>query len=286
MANEAIAFIRKNADRPFFLNYWCFSVHSPWGAKPEIIEKYKAKADPTDPQHNPLYAAMVQSLDENVGRLVKTLDDLKLSDNTIIVFFSDNGGVTFADQDGHIVTSNAPLRGGKATIYEGGTREDCIVIWPEVVKPGSRSDEVIQSIDFYPTVLDMLGQRPRLGQRFDGVSIVPALRRTRRLSREAIFCYFPHSIPRTGAVPSAYVRKGDWKLMRLFHQGDGGRHAFELYNLKDDIGETKNLAAQMPRKVKELDRLVERFLKDTRAVLPKPNPKYDPAARKPEVKSP
>lgn len=284
MADEAIAFIRKNADRPFFLNYWCFSVHSPWDAKPEIVEKYKAKADPSDPQHNPLYAAMVQSLDENVGRLVKTLDDLKLSDNTIIVFFSDNGGVTFADQEGHIVTSNAPLRGGKATIYEGGTREDCVVIWPGVVKPGSKSDEVIQSIDFYPTMLDMLKLKPRPGQRFDGVSIVPVLRQTRRLNREAVFCYFPHIIPRTGAVPSAYVRKGDWKLIRLFHQGEGGNHAYELYNLADDIGESKNLAAQMPTKVEGMDRLLDAFLLKTKAVLPKPNPRHDPKAKRPEAK--
>lgn len=284
MAKEAIEFVKKNADRPFFLNYWCFSVHSPWDAKPELVEKYRAKADPSNPQRNPLYAAMVQSLDENVGRLLKTLDDLKLSDNTIIVFFSDNGGVTFEDQNGNIVTSNTPLRGGKATIYEGGTREDCIVIWPEVIEPGSKSDEIIQSVDFYPTILDVLKLKPKPDQRFDGTSILPVLKQTSKLDREAIFCYFPHNTPRTGAVPSVYVRKGDWKLIRLFHQGDGGRHAYELYNLKDDLGEMRNLAAGMPEKVKELDHLLDCFLRETRAVLPKPNPKYDPTARRPEVR--
>ena len=287
MASEAIEFIRKNADRPFYLNYWCFSVHSPWGAKPELIEKYRAKADPDDPQHNALYGAMVQSLDENVGRLVKTLDELKLSDNTIIVFFSDNGGVCFADQYGNQVTSNAPLRGGKATIYEGGTREDCIVVWPGVVKPGSKSDAVIlQSVDFHPTLLDMLGMTPRSRPRFDGVSFARTLRGKGAPDRDAMFCFFPHSIPRTDAVPSVYVRKGDWKLIRLFHQGDDGSHVYELYNLKDDIGETRNLAAEKPERVKELDRLIDGFLKDTEAVLPKPNPRYDPSAKRPEAKSP
>jgi arylsulfatase A-like enzyme len=282
MATEATEFIKANANRPFFLNYWCFSVHSPWGAKPSLIERYRAKADPKNPQHNPLYAAMVHSLDENVGRLIKTLDDLKLSDNTIIVFFSDNGGVTFKDQHDNVVTSNAPLRGGKATIYEGGTREDCVVVWPGTVKPGSKSDEIIQSIDFYPTILDILGLKPRPTQEFDGISFVPALRQTGKLGREAIFCYFPHETPVTGAVPSVYVRKGDWKLIRLFHQGDDGAHVYELYNLKRDIGETKNLAAGLPEKVRELDRLIDGFLTDTKAVLPKPNPSYDPTARRPE----
>lgn len=284
MATEAVKFIEENADKPFFLNYWCFSVHAPWNAKPELVEKYRKKADPKDPQHNAIYGAMVQSLDEAVGRLVKTLDDLKLADNTIIVFFSDNGGVTFEDQDGNIVTSNAPLRGGKATIYEGGTREDCIVVWPGVVKPGLKSDEVIQSVDFYPTMLDMLRLKPKPDQKFDGISIMPILKQTGKLDREAIFCFFPHAIPVTGAVPSVYVRKGEWKLIRLFHQGDGGAHVYELYNLKDDIGETKNLAAEMPERVKELDRLIDGFLNDTKAVLPKPNPKYDPTAKRPEGK--
>ncbi|HET6455718.1 MAG TPA: sulfatase [Armatimonadota bacterium] len=281
MAEEAVKFIKKNADRPFFLNYWAWSVHSPWGAKPELIEKYKAKADPSDPQHNALYAAMVQSLDEAVGKLIQTLDDLKIADNTIIVFFSDNGGVAFDDQYGNQVTSNSPLRGGKATMYEGGTREDCIVVWPRVVKAGSSSDEIVQSIDFYPTILDMLNLKPKPGQKFDGISITPALKQKGGLDREAIFCHFPNDIPRTATLPAVYVRKGDWKLIRFFHQGENGAHTYELYNLKDDLGETRNLAGGMPSKVKELDALIERFLKDTKAVLPKPNPMYDPKAKRP-----
>ena len=282
MGQEAARFIQESRDRPFFANYWHFSVHAPYvvngqlQAKAQLIDKYRAKADPTSPQRNPVYAAMVETLDANVGRIVDTLDELGLSDNTIVIFFSDNGGVHFTDIEGTPVTSNLPLRGGKATIYEGGTREDCIVVWPGRVKAGSRSDAIIQSVDFYPTILDMLGLKPRASQRFDGISITPALRRTGKLPREAIFCYFPHVTPATGAIPSAYVRKGDWKLIRFLYDGPDFAHRYELYNLRDDVGETNNLADRMPGRVKELDALIEGFLRDTHAVLPKPNPAYQP----------
>lgn len=286
MAQEAIHFIRQNKHRPFFLNYWAFSVHSPYQAKPRLIEKYVAKADPHDGQHNPLYAAMVQSLDENVGRLMDTLDSLGLADHTIIVFFSDNGGVHFKgfDNEENVydapLTSNAPLRGGKGTIYEGGTREPCLVVWPGQVRPGSKSEAVIQSVDFYPTILEMLGLKPRVGQLQDGLSIVPALRESGSLGREAIFCFFPHVTPITGGLPAAYVRQGDWKLIRVFHDGPNMAHRYELYNLKDDVGETTNLAEKMPDKVRQLDILLEDFLVRTHAVVPRPNPNYNPDTKR------
>ena len=285
MAGEAVKFLKEHKDRPFFMTYWCFSVHGPFDAKKEYIEKYRKKADPKAAQRNPLYAAMVQSMDEAVGRLLNTLDELGLADNTLIVFFSDNGGVHWAGHGGTgtedelkvtPITSNAPLRGGKATIYEGGTREPCIVIWPGQVKPGAKSEAIIQSIDFYPTVLEMLGLRPKEGQKFDGVSIVPALRQTGALAREAIFCHCPHATPATSQLPAVDVRKGDWKLIRFFHDGPHFAHRYELYNLKDDIGETNSLAEKMPDRVKELDALIERFLADSKAVLPLPNPAYRP----------
>jgi len=279
MASEAAKFLKENKDRPFFMTYWCFSVHAPWDAKKEYIEKYRAKADPRSPQRCPVYGAMVQSMDEAVGRLLGTLDELGLADNTIIVFFSDNGGVHFHQIGDAPVTSNAPLRGGKATIYEGGTREPCLVVWPGQVKPGSKSDAVIQSIDFYPTILDMLGLAPKQGLKFDGTSIVPVLRGAATLPREAIFCHFPHATPATGQLPAVYVRKGEWKLIRFFHDGPNFAHRYELYNLKTDVSETTNLADDMPDRVKELDALIEKFLKDSGAVLPKPNPAYSPGVR-------
>jgi len=279
MATEAIKFIKENKDRPFFVNYWCFSVHAPWGAKPNLIEKYRAKADPKNPQRNPIYGAMVQSMDEAVGQLLRTLDELGLTENTILIFFSDNGGVHFAEIEGAPITSNWPLRGGKATTYEGGTREPCVIVWPGgVVNPGSQSNAIIQSIDFYPTLLEMTGLRPREGQKFDGISIVPALK-GKPLGRDTIFCHFPHSPVKAGGLASTYVRKGDWKLIRFYCDNDDQTDRLELYNLKDDIGETNNLAAKMPEKVKELNVLIDQFLKDTRAIVPIKNPAYNSTVR-------
>jgi arylsulfatase A-like enzyme len=283
MAREAVAFIGENKDRPFFLNYWCFSVHSPWDGKQELIDKYARKADPKSGQRHPVYGAMVQSMDEAVGALLDALDANGLADNTLIVFFSDNGGYAWearnrADLAGVPVTSNAPLRGGKATLYEGGTREPCIVVWPGQVAPGTKSDALIQSIDFCPTLLEMLALQPAPGQRFDGISIVPALR-GQPLQREALFCYFPHEIPgEIGTKPGVWVRQGDWKLIRHFFDGPTQTHAYELYNLKDDLSETTNLAAQEAERVKALDALIDGFLAETKPLLPRPNPAYDPAA--------
>ncbi len=283
VASEVVKFIEANKDRPFFVNYWCFSVHAPYDAKSALIEKYRKKADPNYPQRHPVMGAMVESLDQNVGRVVRAIDRLGLADKTIIIFFSDNGGVHWVapPRSGNTydcpITSNWPLRGGKATIYEGGTREPFIVVWPGVVEPGSRSAQVVSSIDFYPTILEMLGLRPRPGQKFDGMSIVPSLRGG-RLGREAIFCHFPHYVAINGNLPATYVRKGKWKLIRFYADGPNQTDRFELYDLEADIGETNNLAPKMPEKVRELNALIERHLKETGAVVPKPNPRYNPNA--------
>jgi arylsulfatase A-like enzyme len=279
MAEEAVKFLRGSKDRPFFLNYWCFSVHAPHDAKQSLVERYAARADPDSAQRHPVYGAMVHSMDDAVGRLLGTVDELGLADDTIIIFFSDNGGIHWPSRQCYPelpVTSNAPLRGGKATIYEGGSREPLIVVWPGAVQAASTSDEIVQSIDFYPTILEMLGLERQPGQEFDGISMVPALK-GESLDREAIFCYFPHqpAIP-DARPPSVYVRKGDWKLIRIFFDGDDFAHRYELYNLRDDEGETNNLAGALPARVKELDALIEQFLRDSNAVLPKPNPAYDP----------
>ena len=283
MAEEAEKFIAANKDRPFYLNYWAFSVHSPWQAKPALLEKYKRKADPNNPQHNPVYAAMVESLDTAVGRLVKAIDASGAADNTIIVFFSDNGGVFWsaktekamldAGYEDIPITSNAPLRAGKASVYEGGTREPMIVVWPRRVKAGSKSDAIVQSIDFHPTLLDMAGLKAKPEQKFDGISIVPALS-GKPLQREAIFCHFPHYTPAAGNIPGSWVRKGDWKLIRVWCDGPDQTDRHELYNLKSDIGESRDVATKYPDRVHELSALLDGFLAGTHAVVPKPNPAY------------
>lgn len=283
MAREAIAFMKANQDRPFYLNYWAFSVHSPWDAKSEYIPPYEFRADASLAQRNPLYAAMVQSLDEAVGTLLAAVDELGMAERTLVVFFSDNGGVHWLDDRMRQQfrmncppTSNAPLRGGKATLYEGGTREPCIVVWPGRVKPGSRSDALLSSVDFTPTLLEMLDVKPAETKRFDGVSQVPALL-GKDAPRQEVYCYFPHYTPATGNVPGAWVRKGDDKLIRFFCDNADQSDRFELYDLAKDPGETKNLAADMPGRVKELNELLDEHLKEIGAVLPKLNPNYEGA---------
>lgn len=294
MASEAIKFIRANKDKSFFLNYWAFSVHAPFDAKADLIQKYAAKADPNDPQRCAVYGAMVQTFDENVGQLIRVLDELKLTDNTIIVFFSDNGGNMYDRLDdlrGTMFaidnpvqrippTSNAPLRGGKATIYEGGTRVPCVVIWPGKVEPGSRSPAPLSSVDWYPTILDMTGVTPKETVKFDGVSQKPALLGL-GTPRDTVFCCFPHYVQATGAVPSVWVRRGDWKLIRFFCDGPEQADRFELYNLKSDMGETKNVAAEHPDLVKEFNTLIGGHLKEIDAVIPVKNPAYDSTAKAP-----
>ena len=166
MGDEAVAFIEKHKNEPFYLNYWQFSVHAPFDAKASLIEKHRKRIDPTDPQRSPTYAAMVESLDDNVGKILDTLDRLKLADRTIIVFYSDNGGNMYDEVDGTTPTSNVPLRGGKATMYEGGVRVPCVVVWPGTVPGGSRCDAIIQSTDLYPTRARGIGTRTETGTGF------------------------------------------------------------------------------------------------------------------------
>lgn len=289
MASEAVKFIEANKDHPFFLNYWAFSVHAPYDAKPSYVEQARRAMDEHLPQRNPLYAAMVHSLDDGVGTLVKALEANHLMEKTIIVFFSDNGGVNWQalKKEGKggpddlakpyaaiPPTTNAPLRGGKASIYEGGTREPCFVIWPGVVKPNTRTDAMIQSIDFYPTLAEMVGAKMPLSQVLDGRSFVPVLKGATATHRDTIFNFFPHHIIATSQLPAASVRHGDWKLIRYFHDGPNQAHRYELYQLRDDLGETKNLADRETAKVKELDALLEHFLTETTALVPGANPAY------------
>jgi arylsulfatase A-like enzyme len=277
MAKEAVSFMQANRSKPFFLNYWMFSVHAPFNAKPDLIDKYRKKigGNAEAAQRCPTYAAMIESMDDAVGTLLDEIDRLGIADNTIIVFASDNGGNMYNWVDNTVPTSNAPLRGGKASMYEGGVRGPCSIVWPNIVAANSQSDQPIQSCDFYPTILDMLNLQPQPDQSFDGISITPTLRGERQ-QRDEIYTYFPHS-PRIPdwLPPAASVVKGDWKLIRLFNNGDAGNHRWKLYNLKQDIGERNDLANDQPEKVKELDNLIEQYLIDTDAVQPTANPNFD-----------
>lgn len=219
---------------------------------------------------------MIESMDDAVGTLIDTLDRLGIAENTIIVFASDNGGNMYNWVDNTVPTSNAPLRGGKATMYEGGVRGPCSIVWPNHFEKGVTSKEIIQSCDFYPTILDMLELKPKPSQKFDGISLVPALDQ-KKLQRDAIFTYFPHS-PRVPdwLPPAISVHQGDWKLIRLFQNGEDGAHRWKLYNLADDIGETKDVSQAYPDRVAKLDALIETFLKETNAAVPLANPNFVP----------
>jgi arylsulfatase A-like enzyme len=283
MSREAAKYIAAHKDKPFFLNYWAFSVHSPWNARADYIEHFKAKADPKNPQHNPLYAAMVKSLDDGIGRLLQAVDDAGIADNTLIVFYSDNGGYAYppraTEPKGYAdipATSNHPLRSGKASLYEGGTREPFLFAWPGKAKAGATSDILFQSVDFYPTLLSLVGIKPRAGLQLDGHDQSEALLGGAS-PRDRVFCHFPHGnaardSEMDGYYAGTYVRKGDWKLIRFYARNDDGSDDLELYDLKNDVGERHNLAKEKPELVKELNALITGFLKDTEAVIPKLNP--------------
>jgi arylsulfatase A-like enzyme len=291
MSKEAAKYIAAHKAKPFYLNYWAFSVHSPWNARADYIEHFKAKADPKNPQHNALYAAMVKSLDDGVGRIVQAIDDAGIADNTIIVFYSDNGGYAYppkkTDPEGYAdipATSNLPLRSGKASLYEGGTREPFIFAWPGKAKAGATSDILFQSVDFYPTLLSFVGLKPHDGIKLDGLDQSKALLGGES-PRDRVFCHFPHGNATQASVmdgfyAGTYVRKGDWKLLRFYVRNDDGSDDLELYDLKNDLGERRNLAKEKPELVKELNGLITDFLKDTEAVIPKLNPNFGKAAPK------
>lgn len=273
LTDEALKFIETNKDKAFFLYLPHYAVHTPLQAKAEIIEKYKKKPD-SGGQNNPKYAAMIESTDQGVGRILDKLEELDLANNTIVFFFSDNGGV-------RTITSNAPLRGGKGMLYEGGIREPMCVRWPGVVKAGTRCDTPIIGIDFYPTLLEIAGVRKPKGKLLDGKSILPLLKGGNSLNRKALFWHFPAYLqgraegardPYFRTRPGGAIRVGDWKLVEYFEDG-----TLELYNLKEDIGEKKNLAKVISEKTRELHNLMLTWRKAIDAPVPTElNPEYDP----------
>ncbi|MGZ0655450.1 sulfatase [Coraliomargarita sp. W4R72] len=291
MAAEAIAWMGEVADEPFYLQYWQFSVHAPFDAKEELIDQYRTRIDMDSSQRSPTYAAMVHSLDDAVGALLDEIDRLGIADKTVIIFFSDNGGnmhsgISEVDRDGKPYvarpTDNAPLRGGKATVYDGGIRVPMVVAWPGVTEAGSRNDALVQSTDFYPTILHLAGLTVPKDHIIDGVDFKSALR-GEDFDRGPIFTYFPGSPPVLNWLPPAItVHLGEWKLIRIFHYGDGGGHAYRLYNLSDDIGEQNDLSQSEVERVKWMDALIEEHLQECGTLIPQLNPNFDPSKFRPE----
>lgn len=270
LGDEAIKFIEQHKDGPFFLYFPHFAVHLPIQAKEETIEKFRALKRPGQFQTNEVYAGMIESMDDTVGRMRRKLEDLNLADHTVIVFASDNGGRV-------PTTSNLPLRVGKGSCYEGGTRVPLIVYWPGVTKPGSICETPVISMDFYPTLLDIAEVKGVPRGTVDGVSLVPLLRRTGGIKRDALFWHYPHYqlYQLGGTTPYGAIRAGDFKLIEFY---DNMR--VELFNLRDDIGEKHNLAELMPKKATELRERLHAWRQEVAAQMPSPNPNYDPS--KPE----
>jgi len=280
VTDKAIEFIEHNRDDPFLLMLCLYDVHSPFEGKPDLVEKYSAKCEPySAPQSHPVYGAMVEEVDLCVGRVTQALNDVGVDDNTILVFFSDNGGDMYDKPDGVLPTSNAPLRGGKANLFEGGVREPLVVVWPDKVPADQRSDAFVSSVDFYPTLLELAGIQLPDGHVVDGVSQVPVWCGEAEAVRDEIFCFFPHYTPATGQLPGVSLRVGDWKLIRYFYDSPDQTHRYELYNLRDDLGETRNLAGQDPQRVKNMDSRIEEILRDTKCVVPVKHDGYDRTAK-------
>lgn len=256
-ADEAVGFIERNKDRPFLLYLSHYAVHTPIQAKKDLIARYEALRDGQG-QDDAVYAAMVHSVDDAMGRLLETLDRTGLADRTLIVFTGDNGGL---DRQGR-PTENAPLRSGKGYAYEGGLRTPWIVRWPGVTEAGAVSREPIASIDLLPTIAAAVGTRPPADRAIDGVDLGPALRGG-GLPDRALVWHFPHYRHGPGHDPYSAIRQGDWKLIRFYDPAKT-----ELYNLADDLGETNDLAGSMQAKAKQLEALMDDRLRDVGARLP------------------
>lgn len=259
--NAAIHAIDGFGADPFFLNLWFHSPHTPIESKPEHTAYFEKKLRPGLHHQNAKYAGMVRSVSQNFGRLMQHLEARGLADNTVVVFFSDNGGYT-EKYAGQTVTNNAPLRSGKGSLYEGGVRVPLLIRWPGVTKGGACDTPVI-SCDFFPTLLEIAGLDDRAP---DGVSLVPLLRNpSAALPARDLFFHYPHYYPTTS--PVSMVRSGDWKLLEYFEDG----HT-ELYNLAADPSEANNQAAAQPQKARELLEKLRNWRKEVGARLPVRNP--------------
>lgn len=268
LADKTLAFIEANRDRPFFVYLADHAVHAPYDPKPDLLAKYTRKAAAAaDRRDDPAYAATIEAVDENVGRIVAGLERLGLTDDTYVIFTSDNGGTQ---------RYTPPLRGSKGQLYEGGIRVPLVVAGPGVVRRGSTSDVPVASIDLYPTLLDLAGAAAPAGQTLDGISWAAVPRGEPAPARERLFWHFPCYVGK--APPSSAIREGDYKLIEFFE--DGGRT--ELYDLSTDPGESRDLAGSQPEKARALVATLRSWQRETKAALPAgPNPAYDPAADRP-----
>lgn len=296
LTDQAIGFIEKHRERPWFFYLAHHTVHGKVSAPPALVEKYRAQGAPADGLHNATYLAAIEHLDASIGRLLAKLDELRLRENTLVVFLSDNGGV-FETYDKKALAStgvplerlevsvrefsNAPLRAGKGSAYEGGIRVPCLVRWPGTVKPGTVSATPVHVVDWLPTLFAAAGARLPQNYPVDGANLVPLLRGN-ALPPRPLYWYLPLYDLRWAATPSAILREGDWKLIESFgdwFDGDGKLHVgnhLELFNLRTDLGETRNLAPNEPERTAQLRARLHAWMKSVPVPIPAANPHFDP----------
>jgi arylsulfatase A-like enzyme len=280
LATEASKFIEAHQDRPFFAYFSFYSVHTPLIARKDLQTKYEEKRkrlqlqerwgreherDVRLVQEHAVYAAMVEAMDLAVGKVLSKLDELGLSENTLVIFTSDNGGLSTSEG---WPTSNLPLRGGKGWMYEGGIREPLLVRWPAVIEAGRVIDRPVSSPDFFPTLLDATNTKPQLNQTLDGQSLLP-LFKGESLPERSLFWHYPH-YGNQGGAPGAAIRRGEWKLIEWFEDD-----RVELFNLAADLGEESNLSGKEPKLVAELRNELHAWQRDVGVKYAIPNPNYD-----------
>ena len=281
LAERTEEFLREHADdgKPWVCLLSHFAVHIPVEARADLIEKYRAKPKAEGHPSDPAFAAMLEMVDESVGRLRAVLEETGQAEDTVVIFTSDNGGLhthfsgepLSHGQAGRVVSSNAPLRGEKGSLYEGGIRVPLLVCWPGVTDPGRACDAAVTTSDLTPTILHLAGAEPPAGATLDGVSLLPVLRGECDAGRDAVFWHYPHY---HHSVPAGAVRAGHHKLIE-FYDGTGAGPV-ELYDLREDLGETTDLAAELPERAAELRGLLAAYRADAGAQMPRPNPAYDP----------
>ena len=292
LTDQAIGFIEKQRpDKPWFFHLAHHTIHAAVSAPPALVEKHRAQGAPAEGLHNATYLAAIEHLDDSIGRLLAKLDELKLRERTMVIFLSDNGGVfqamdhKSAASDSRLKVkqeefSNAPLRAGKGSPYEGGLRVPCLVRWPDGAKAGAESETPVHVVDWLPTLLEIAGASAPAGHPVDGVSLVPLLK-GEPLAPRPLFWHMPLYDLRWAATPCAVIREGDWKLIEYFgdwFDADAAYHAgnhLELFNLRADLGETRNLAATDPQRAAQLRDRLRAWLQSVPAEIPAANPHFD-----------
>ncbi|MFM7160041.1 MAG: sulfatase [Planctomycetaceae bacterium] len=267
LTDEVLRFIEQKSRTPFFVYFADHAVHAPFDPRPDLLQKYTAKRDQTGERgHTAEYAATVEAVDQNMGRLVEKLEQLGLVEETLLIFTSDNGGTG---------SSSAPLRGNKGQLYEGGIRVPLLLAGAGVSQPGREISEPVLSLDLYPTVLELAGLPTPAGQSLDGRSLAPLLAGAREWPGRDLFWHFPCYAGR--GAPSAAIRSGEWKLIEFFESPNRP----ELYDLAQDPGEQRNLAVEQPGRTRELLARLKQWQEATGALLPSSNPDYDATAQRP-----